>query len=55
MDGDPFFQIASPAQIGGVINPLYDPNFRQFDVEGYRVYRGRVNTPSDLTMIAQFD
>jgi len=55
IEGDPYFQIASQAQVGGVINTLYDPNFRQFDVEGYRIYRGRVTTPSDLTMIAQFD
>ena len=26
-------------------NPQYDPNYRQFDVEGYRVYRGRVDSP----------
>src|SRR6266550_3715276 len=34
-------------------NALYDPNFRQFDVEGYRIYRGR--TASELTLLAQFD
>ena len=34
-------------------NTLYDPNFRQFDVEGYRIYRGR--TSSELTLLAQFD
>ena len=34
-------------------NALYDPNFRQFDVEGYRIYRGR--TSSELTLLAQFD
>lgn len=46
--GDPFFVAAQdPA------SALYDPNFRQFDVEGYRVYRGR--TSSDLTLLAQFD
>jgi len=46
--GDPFFTIASnPA------SPLYDPNFRQFDVEGYRVYRGR--TTGDLVLIGAFD
>jgi hypothetical protein len=47
---DPFFQIAS--QPG---NPLYDPNFRGNDVEGYRIYRGRTNSPSELQLIAQFD
>src|SRR3989441_2168945 len=46
--GDPFFAVASnPA------SPLYDPNFRQFDVEGYRIYRGR--TTSALSLVAQFD
>ncbi len=37
------------------MNPLYDPNFRGLDVEGYRVYRGRTNNPAELQMIAQFD
>ncbi|HEX6643367.1 MAG TPA: T9SS type A sorting domain-containing protein [Gemmatimonadales bacterium] len=59
--GDPFFSIASTATIipegGGdpVVNPLYDPNYRQFDVEGYRIYRGRVDAPNALTLLAQFD
>ncbi len=53
--GDPFFDIASQAQIGGSVNALYDPNYRQFDVEGYRVYRGRVDAPNELTLLAQFD
>jgi hypothetical protein len=47
---DPFFAVASqPA------STLYDPNFRGFDVEGYRVYRGRTSNPSELQLIAQFD
>jgi hypothetical protein len=46
--GDPFFELASnPA------SRLYDPNFRQYDVEGYRIYRGR--TSGALQLIAQFD
>jgi hypothetical protein len=46
--GDPFFAVASdPTSV------LYDPNFRQYDVEGYRIYRGR--TTGDLRLIAQFD
>ncbi len=46
--GDPYFVIASnPA------STLYDPNFRKFDVEGYRIYRGR--TTGDLQLVAQFD
>ena len=40
---DPFFAVASD-----VSQPLYDPNFRANDVEGYRIYRGRVDNPSEL-------
>jgi hypothetical protein len=46
--GDPYFAVAADPG-----SALYDPNFRQFDVEGYRVYRGR--TSSDLSLVAQFD
>jgi len=46
--GDPYFGIA-----GDPIGSLYDPNYRQFDVEGYRVYRGR--TASEMQLVAQFD
>ncbi|MFL5448730.1 MAG: hypothetical protein ACJ8AX_09280, partial [Gemmatimonadales bacterium] len=59
--GDPFFQVASQVTITdpvtGIVgpNPLYDPNYRQFDVEGYRIYRGRVDSPNELSLIAQFD
>ncbi len=48
--GDPFFSVASdPA------SALYDPNYREFDVEGYRVYRGRTDSPDDLQLVASFD
>ncbi len=58
--GDPFFFTATAPTItspGGapIPNPQYDPNYRQFDVEGYRVYRGRVDNPTRLKLIAQFD
>ncbi len=54
--GDPSFGLVSqPTRPGGAPNVQYDPNYRQFDVEGYRVYRGRVDTPSQLHLIAQFD
>ena len=46
--GDPFYAAAGDPE-----NPLYDPNYRQFDVEGYRIYRG--TSPSNLQLIAQFD
>ncbi|HSK18677.1 MAG TPA: hypothetical protein VK912_06020 [Longimicrobiales bacterium] len=46
--GDPFFPLASdPA------SPLYDPNYRGDDVEGYRIYRGV--SPDAMELIAQFD
>ncbi len=59
--GDAYFAVASEPTVtpegGGLpeVNPLYDPNYRQFDVEGYRVYRGRVDAPTSLTLLAQFD
>ena len=54
--GDPFFAIAnSPTTAEGGINPLYDPNYRSQDVEGYRIYRGRVDSPNSLQLLAQFD
>ena len=46
--GDPYFDIA-----GDPGNALYDPNYRQYDVEGYRIYRGR--TRAQLELVAQFD
>jgi hypothetical protein len=52
---DPFFQIASQPTINGLPNALYDPNFRGNDVEGYRIYRGRTSSPTELQLIAQFD
>ncbi len=45
--GDPFFDLAS------VPGALFDANYRDNDVEGYRIYRGR--TRAQLTLIAQFD
>jgi hypothetical protein len=54
--GDPFFAIASqPLDTAGAPNALFDPNYRQLDVEGYRIYRGRVDSPNSLSLIAQFD
>jgi hypothetical protein len=46
--GDPYFAISSDPT-----SALYDPNFRQYDVEGYRIYRGR--TTGQLSLVAQFD
>ena len=58
--GDLYYKIASnPVTVDSLgnnttfPNPLYDPNYRQYDVEGYRVYRGR--NQGDLKLLAQFD
>ncbi|MEP7325239.1 MAG: hypothetical protein ABI836_04750, partial [Gemmatimonadota bacterium] len=62
LNGDPFFAVSSQPLVPDpndpstlVPNVLYDPNYRQFDVEGYRVYRGRVDAPNALRLLAQFD
>jgi hypothetical protein len=46
--GDPYFKVARDST-----SVLFDPNYLQRDVEGYRIYRGR--TSGDLQLIAQFD
>jgi len=48
VNGDPFFEAAGDPQ-----SPLYDANYRQYDVEGYRVYRG--TSPANLQLVAQYD
>lgn len=59
--GDPYYAVAREATMvpagGGapVANPLYDPNYRQFDVEGYRIWRGRTDAPEALELVVQFD
>jgi hypothetical protein len=47
-NGDPYFSAAQAAA-------TYDPNYRQFDVAGYRVYRGDRADASSLRLLAQFD
>jgi hypothetical protein len=46
--GDPYYLVASDP-----LNSLYDPNFRRYDVEGYRIWRGR--TEASMEVIAAFD
>jgi hypothetical protein len=46
--GDPFYNAASDPE-----NSLFNPNYREFDVEGYRVWRGV--DPGTLELLAQFD
>ncbi len=60
--GDPYVTLAREPMVPGpnpgdpdVVNSLYDPNYREFDVEGYRIYRGRVDNPTELQLVAQFD
>lgn len=53
--GDPYFAVANDPGTPTEPNLLYDPNYRQFDVEGYRIYRGRVDNANALTMVAQYD
>lgn len=45
--GDPFFSLASDSG-----SPVYNPNYRQFDVHGYRLLRG--TTHHSLETIAEF-
>lgn len=56
-EGDAYAAVAkSPFLANGVDpNNLYDPNFREFDVEGYRIYRGRLDNPTALQLLTQFD
>ena len=44
--GDPYYVVASDPGSPVEPNVLYDPNYRNFDVEGYRIYRGRVDAPN---------
>jgi len=46
--GDPFYSVASDSS-----SALFNPDYRQFDVEGYRVFRG--TTPDNIQQIGQFD
>jgi hypothetical protein len=46
--GDPYYTVALD-----VNNKLYDPNFRRYDVEGYRIWRGR--SEDRMEVIASFD
>lgn len=46
--GDPFYGLAGDPDAA-----LHDPNYRQFDVEGYRVYRS--TDGENYEQIAQFD
>ncbi len=46
--GDPFFVVASDST-----SALFNPNYRNLDVEGYRVFRG--TTPDNIQQVGQFD
>jgi hypothetical protein len=49
--GDPYYVIASDPD---PTNPLYDPNYRRCDVEGYRIYRA-TGLSGGFELIAEFD
>jgi len=46
--GDPYYEIAGDPE-----SALYNPNYREYDVEGYRVWRGTER--GALELVAQFD
>ncbi|MGH2708256.1 MAG: hypothetical protein ACRDJK_08170, partial [Actinomycetota bacterium] len=46
--GDAYFTIGNDPTAGA----RYDPSYRQFDVEGYRIYRGRTDSPNTLELVA---
>ncbi len=46
--GDPYFPHAADP-----LSPLYDPDYRRDDVEGYRVWRG--TSLASMELVAQFD
>jgi hypothetical protein len=46
--GDPFFVVASDST-----SALFNPNYRELDVEGYRILRG--TSPNNLAQVQQFD
>jgi len=46
----------SPTELqGDLFASLTDPNYRTFDVAGYRIYRGTSTDPSALRLLVQFD
>ncbi len=47
-EGDPFFAVASDST-----SALFNPNYREFDVEGYRVLKG--TAPDNLELLGSFD
>ena len=55
VSGDLYYNAAHSEGTVATPNTLYDPNYRQFDIEGYRIYRGRVDDPSALSLLAQYD
>jgi len=47
---DPFYSVASdPA------SALYDPNYKQYDFEGYRVWKSLTGRPDDWELLAEYD
>lgn len=47
---DPYYQFTSdPA------NPLYDPNYKEMDFEGYKLYRSTTGLPGTFDLLASWD
>lgn len=51
---DPYFAVASQPELQGQPNALYNPDYREKDFEGFRVYR-KTDAAADWVPIAQFD
>ncbi len=47
-EGDPFIEVTGDPE-----SALYNPNYREFDVEGYRIWRGTAR--NELALLEQFD
>jgi hypothetical protein len=47
---DPFYAVASDPS-----GSLYDPSYRQFDFEGYRVWKSMTGRPDDWQLLADYD
>lgn len=47
---DPYYQFTSDP-----VNPLYDPNYKEMDFEGYKLYRSTTGLPGTFDLLASWD
>ncbi|MGB8658765.1 MAG: hypothetical protein WCE90_13430 [Candidatus Zixiibacteriota bacterium] len=47
---DPYFKFTSDPT-----NPLYDPNYKEMDFEGYRLYRSTTGLPGSFELLSSWD